>query len=104
VWVEMLVQWPVVAVLTVVLIAACVGVGPPSPVQRLLGSRPLVLIGKVSYGGYLWHFPVFVLIDSTLGLDTWPPRLLGLAVTAALVPLSYRFVELPFLRLKDRRR
>jgi peptidoglycan/LPS O-acetylase OafA/YrhL len=100
-WLEILVQWPVVVGLTVVVILACLtGAGPAAV---LLSWRPLVLVGKVSYGAYLWHFPIFVVVDEIAGLDTWLPRLCGLALTAAVVPLSYRFVERPFLRLKDRR-
>ena len=32
-----------------------------SPVARFLALRPLVAIGRISYGVYLWHFPVFYL-------------------------------------------
>jgi peptidoglycan/LPS O-acetylase OafA/YrhL len=70
--------------------------------NRTLGSRSFVEVGKRSYGLYLWHFPIFTSIDATLGLDTWPPRLLGLALTAIVVPLSYRYIEQPFLARKDR--
>jgi peptidoglycan/LPS O-acetylase OafA/YrhL len=101
-WLEILLQWPLVVGLTVVLILACVSGG--GPVEALLSWRPLTLVGKVSYGAYLWHFPILVVIDETVGLDTWWPRLAGLAVTALVVPLSYRFLERPFLRMKDRRR
>nr|WP_269778606.1 acyltransferase [Microlunatus antarcticus] len=99
-WVEMLVQWPVVVALTVLLIVACVA--GPNLTKTVLGWAPLVAVGKVSYGAYLWHFPVFVVVDGTLGLDSWGPRFLALAVTAVVVVLSYRFVERPFLRMKDR--
>jgi peptidoglycan/LPS O-acetylase OafA/YrhL len=51
----------------------------------------------MSYGLYLWHFVVFSTIDAALGLESWGPRILGLVVTAVIVPLSYRYVELPFL-------
>jgi peptidoglycan/LPS O-acetylase OafA/YrhL len=98
-WVEILLQWPVVTALTVTLIWACIS-PLDNPVKRLLATPPMVLTGRVSYGLYLWHFPVFVLIDSIVGLDGWSPRLLGLAITAIIVPLSYRYIEQPFLRLK----
>lgn len=99
-WAEMLGQWPLVVGLTLVLITASLSAS--NLTSTLLSARPLVALGKVSYGAYLWHYPVLVLVDSTLGLETWAPRLLGLAVTGVLVPLSYRFIERPFLRMKDR--
>lgn len=61
---------------------------------RLLGARPLVLIGDRSYAIYLWHWPFAV-----LAARVWPqhPRAVPAAVLLSLVPaaLSYRYVELP---------
>ncbi|WP_426184747.1 acyltransferase family protein [Microbacterium sp. TWP3-1-2b2] len=70
-------------------------------VTAFLSLRPFVWIGKRSYGIYLWHYPIFgILAASTL------PFLLaaGLGVTFSIVipALSYRYVESPFLRLKNR--
>ncbi|HLZ23897.1 MAG TPA: hypothetical protein VKQ30_17430, partial [Ktedonobacterales bacterium] len=76
----------------------------PSAVARvLLESTPLVGIGRISYGLYLYHVVVMyglrlagVQRDEPLGMVAMP--LLSLA--AALV--SYYAIERPFLRLKDR--
>jgi peptidoglycan/LPS O-acetylase OafA/YrhL len=97
---DILVVWPLVAASTCCVIAAVYRAD--GSLARALGSTALVEVGKRSYGLYLWHFPIFTSIDATLGLDTWPPRLLGLALTAVVVPLSYRYVERPFLERKDR--
>ncbi|HRD99922.1 MAG TPA: hypothetical protein PLV68_01415, partial [Ilumatobacteraceae bacterium] len=40
-----------------------VGLQRPGPVRQLLGSRPFAVTGRVSYGLYLYHFPVFVALD-----------------------------------------
>ena len=60
-----------------------------------------VWLGKRSYSFYLWHFPVL----SGAGL-VLPPALdhipVKFALALALAELSYRLVERPFLRLKDR--
>lgn len=101
-WLEMLGQWPIVAMLTVLVLIACVSPGP-SLIRGLLSLAPLVAIGKVSYGLYLWHFPVMYALDDALGMDSWGVKALAVALTAAIVPLSYRYLELPFLRMKDRK-
>lgn len=99
--VGILVGWPALSLLTCVLIAAAVRGGTIVP--AVLASRPLVLVGRTSYGLYLWHFVVLATIDAAVGLDEWRWRLLGVALTAVAVPLSWHLVETPFLRLKDRR-
>lgn len=71
-----------------------------TPVQRLLSTEPMRRVGMVSYGLYLWHWPVIVfLTPEHLGFDQ--PQLLFLLriiVTGALAYLSYRFVENPIRR------
>ena len=57
---------------------------------RSLELRPLRYAGKISYGLYLWHYLVFILIG-------WE---LGLPLSVACAVLSYRYVEQPFLRRK----
>ena len=66
----------------------------PNLVRRALSSRPLVWIGTLSYGLYLWHWPFVVLFRR------WHLQgpVLGVAVTAAATAaavLSARFVERP---------
>ena len=63
---------------------------------RLLAWRPLVAAGVVSYGLYLWHWPIFVWFDEARVGWSGPPLLaLQLALTIAAAVASYRFVELP---------
>jgi peptidoglycan/LPS O-acetylase OafA/YrhL len=94
--------WPAISVLTCTVIYAAIRAA--SPINAVLASRIMVEVGKRSYGLYLWHVPILVLIDIHWGLETWAPRLAGLAVTAMIVPLSYRYIERPFLERKDARR
>lgn len=67
----------------------------------LLTSRPLVFLGRISYGLYVFH--VAALYVSGRLFDDLPRRaLMGLALTIASATLSYYALELPFLKLKKR--
>jgi peptidoglycan/LPS O-acetylase OafA/YrhL len=92
--------WVLVSLCTAGVIASTQG--PRTLAGRILSFRPMVQVGKMSYGVYLWHFPVLVSIDAMVGLDSIWPRVTGLAITAVVVVASYYLLELPFLRLKAR--
>ncbi len=63
---------------------------------RGLAWRPLHFIGTISYGIYLWHWPVIVYLNGArTGLSAWPLDLLRVAVTLALSTASYYLVERP---------
>jgi peptidoglycan/LPS O-acetylase OafA/YrhL len=71
-----------------------------------LQNRVLALVGQRSYGLYLWHVPVMTLLLHSPKLEPVPmvariPLLIGLSWL--LTMLSWRFVESPFLRMKERR-
>jgi peptidoglycan/LPS O-acetylase OafA/YrhL len=77
--------------------------GGRSPVQRLLGWRPVAVLGLVSYSLYLWHLVAIETIGPLVdGHVSVPVRyaLLVLA-TAAATWLSYRYLERPFLRSRS---
>ena len=82
-------------------VAVLVFASPATLAGRLLGLRPMVGIGLVSYSAYLWHQPLFAF--ARLSSEFGPSRglMLGLClVTFGLAWLSWRFVERPF---RDRR-
>lgn len=64
---------------------------------KALSFKPNVMIGRISYSLYLWHFAVFAL--ARLYLNTEPTKLLFACLIAgvfAISYLSYKFVETPF--------
>jgi peptidoglycan/LPS O-acetylase OafA/YrhL len=72
-------------------------------VARALGCKPLTWLGARSYSMYLYHFPLFFLVSGHLGDLTGRQRVLAASVILiALSDLSYRFVERPAFKLKDR--
>lgn len=67
---------------------------------RLCATRPALWVGKRSYAIYLWHFPLIMLAVRDGYGRPGKVAAVGLAFLAAA--LSWRLVEQPFLRLKQR--
>jgi peptidoglycan/LPS O-acetylase OafA/YrhL len=61
--------------------------------RALLAWDPLVEIGRRSYGLYLWHWPVFVVVGATDG--SVPRFVTALVLSVALSEACYRYVEIP---------
>lgn len=86
--------------LGLVAIASCAAilaaVQPSGRLVQVLSLRPLRAIGMVSYGLYLWHYPVFVVLSaSRTGLTGTTLLLARLAATTAVALVSYRLIERP---------
>ena len=65
--------------------------------SKILGKRPLVAIGLLSYSIYLWHQPVFAFARITRFNAISPVYLLmTLPIILGLSILTWRFVERPF--------
>ena len=70
--------------------------------------RPLIYLGKISYGLYVYHVLALLLVGLALGGKAGTPaRFLvywfgGLVLTVVLASVSYRWLESPFLRLKEK--
>jgi peptidoglycan/LPS O-acetylase OafA/YrhL len=75
------------------------GLQRPGPVRRMLSWRPFVALGAISYGVYLFHFPVYVFISpSRAGRSGWSLLALRLLVTLSIAIASYWIVERPIRR------
>jgi hypothetical protein len=69
------------------------------PVSHLLSLPPLRALGLISYGLYLWHWPVYlVLTPVRTGIDGWPLLTLRVSVSLAIAIVSYFLVEMPIRR------
>ncbi|HET6884327.1 MAG TPA: acyltransferase [Pirellulales bacterium] len=74
--------------------------------MRLFESRPLTMLGRISYGVYLWHYPVFKIIVPRYLLPASASPALEIALdcgtSLAAAICSFLLIEQPFLRLKRR--
>ena len=83
---------PATAVATALLIAG----------RTPLTWRPLIALGGISYGFYLWHFPVIGLTRPYIGGLSGPLVVAGwFVVTLACAVASRRLIELPMLKLRN---
>lgn len=74
-----------------------------SKVVTLLETPALKYLGKISYGLYMWQGLFLGTGPERLPGQVWPPDpWIGALLTALVAPLSYRYFEQPFLRLKHR--
>jgi peptidoglycan/LPS O-acetylase OafA/YrhL len=73
--------------------------------SKLVTGDWVVRLGKISYGLYVLHYLGLLLALSLFhparGWDLLAVKTLGLAVTVVLAFASYRWIESPFLRLKN---
>ena len=61
-----------------------------------LSWSPLRWVGRISYGLYLWHWPVYlVLTRARIGVDGTPLLLIRIATSVALAAVSFAIVERP---------
>lgn len=92
-------------ILAAILIAPAIWRAEASDVlSRILESRPLRFLGRISYSLYLWHWPIVGAFSGD-GLKLTVERsltIIGLSVLAAAI--SRKVIEEPFLRAKDRER
>ena len=92
------------------------------PVRRILSNRVFTFLGKISYGIYMYHWPLglamnyYVIDPIWLSIDfsvlgpleklrwhSWIVKLpLVYGAVVAVAWVSYRWFEMPLLQLKDR--
>ena len=82
------------SVLSAIVVIAC-WTQSPSRLMQILGSRAMRSIGVVSYGLYLWHWPVMVFLNEVrVGFGGFLLLLIQIALTGLLAAASYRWAAL----------
>ena len=56
---------------------------------RLLSLRPMVWLGSIAFGIYLWHWPLLMLYRYVYGLDGRPGLLAGVGIIVVSIILAY---------------
>lgn len=84
-------------------------VHPGLKFSRLLDNKVLVWFGDRSYGMYIWHWPIFMLLRPGIDVSLSDPltQTLRIAILLVVSDISYRYLEMPirsgaFTRLVQR--
>ena len=70
--------------------------------ERFFSLPPLVFLGKISYGTYLWHWPVVILLREVVEPGVVARTLLVVVLSTALATASYQMLERPVRSVKLR--
>jgi hypothetical protein len=68
------------------------------PLHGFFGAAPLRWLGRISYGLYLFHWPIYLVVIKPDRMRTTGGMLLGFALTVAVAAASYHFVEQPIMQ------
>jgi peptidoglycan/LPS O-acetylase OafA/YrhL len=85
--------------LLVALVIFCIVTAQAAPLSRALGNRVFRYLGKISYGTYLWHYPLFALLSAErVHLYGLPLLAVRIGITLLVATGSYYLVEQPIRR------
>lgn len=72
------------AALSLAVVLLVIGASTAGPLARVLAFRPLVALGSISYGVYLWHWPILLILRR----EGWSGAALDVAVVVATLGVS----------------
>ncbi|MGB7104905.1 MAG: acyltransferase [Acidimicrobiales bacterium] len=102
--IEWAIMTPITVVATAIVIMAVTS-GTATPLTRMLSVKPLLWIGKRSYGIYLWSATILWVLQSTnwYVAHVYDGDAVAVIITFAAAAASYSLIEHPALKLKERR-
>lgn len=66
-------------------------------INRMFSWRPLVYLGRISYGLYLYHWPIHLWLTMP-ALPRWAAGTIQLGLALVVATVSFRYLELPIMR------
>ena len=88
------------ATVAAVLLLGGVGLSEGSPLSRVLAHPVPSYLGRISYGTYLWHWPIIVALGAAFDLGPVTVALIALVSATGLAAASYQVLEMPIRRWK----
>lgn len=85
-----------------VLLIASLGISTSGVEYRILATRPMVYIGRISYELYLWHYPVMIVLGWAMGKDPIQVAWIAAPLSVALAAGSHRVLAPAIDRWKHR--
>jgi peptidoglycan/LPS O-acetylase OafA/YrhL len=92
--IDLTMRGALVAAATVLIISALEFL-PSGPLAMLLSRRPIVYLGQISYGTYLWHMPVLYILIETLDPGPIVLTFATAFIATSLAAVSAKYVEVP---------
>jgi peptidoglycan/LPS O-acetylase OafA/YrhL len=90
------------ASVAIAIVIAVLVVWPSALALMAFRFPPLLWIGRISYGLYLWHWPVRGLVFGNATEPSFRQIMIAVAMSFAIAAFSFYLIERPFLRLKKR--
>ena len=85
----------IAVVLTTSVLIVAIENSDRGPVKRVLSSAPLVYLGKISYGTYIWHWVVVIVAARLLSVSPIATAGITVLVATGLASLSFQLLERP---------
>ena len=85
---------------TVAALISILTVSDDAPLQRIAAIIPLVYVGEISYGFYLWYFPIAYELTTQYHLSPLVRTLIVCTSSFALASASFYLIEKPALSLR----